>query len=59
MEKEANVELEKDSEATQVSNRSDRLDDNPTELLEVRLGQGALKDPLKNDLKTQRLREEL
>ena len=33
--------------------------DNPTELLEVRLGQGALKDPLKNDLKTQRLREEL
>ena len=31
--------------------------DNPTEHFEVREGQGGLKDPLKNDLKTQRLRE--
>ena len=33
--------------------------DNPTELFEVREGQGGFKDPLENDLKTQRLREEL
>ena len=33
--------------------------DNPTEIFEIREGQGGFKDLLKNDLKTQRLREEL
>ena len=32
--------------------------DNPTEIFEIREGQGGFKDSLKNDLKTQRLREE-
>ena len=32
--------------------------DNPTEIFEIREGQGGFKDLLKNDLKTQRLREE-
>ena len=31
--------------------------DNPTEIFEIREGQGGFQDPLKNDLKTQRLRE--
>ena len=33
--------------------------DNPTEHFEVRDGQGGFKNPPKNDLKRQRLREEL